>query len=98
MTRTLFLVIAILGVTPALLLALANLVATVVPRFFRPISISLRLFGPGGSTYDLRPAFHLSATTTLFIIVGSVLLFAGIARIRPETPLKQSLPPSSTPQ
>ncbi len=98
MTRTLFLVIAVLGVAPALLLALANLVAAFVPRFFRPISVSLRLFGPSGSTYDLFPALHLSALTTLLIIAGCVLLLAGIARIRPETPLRQSLPPSSTPR
>jgi hypothetical protein len=98
MTRALFLVIAALGVAPAVLLALVNLVAAIVPRFFRPISVSLRLFGRRGSTYDLGPALHLSAATTLLIIVGSVLLFAGIARIRPETPLSQNPPPSSTPR
>ena len=97
MTRALFLAIAVLGVAPAVLLALANLAARMVPGFFRSISVSLRLFGPGGSTYDLRPALHLSTTTTLLIIVGSILLLAGVARIRPEAPLKPSLSPPSTP-
>ena len=97
MTRTLFLSLAILGVAPAVLLALVNLVVDVASRFFRPVSFSFRTFGRNGAAFDFLPALHLSATNSLLILVGSALLVVGIARIRPEIPLKPSPTASSPP-
>jgi len=46
MSRTLLLVVAAVGISPAVLLAFVNLMVTVGSRFFRPISLSARLYRP----------------------------------------------------
>ena len=98
MTRTLLLTIALIGITPAVLLAAGNLLAEIGSVFVRPFSMSFRLYLPGGRSFDVVPALQLSPSTSLLIIIGSALLIAGVTRIQPEQALGQTLPPTSSPQ
>jgi hypothetical protein len=100
MTRTILLSFAVIGLAPAVLLALANLVTRISAIVYRPLSLSVRLYRPGGGTVDFAPALQLSATTALLILLGAVLILAGIACIRPEVPARPLPlpPPASSPQ
>ena len=98
MTRTLLLTVTLIGILPAVLLAAGSLFAEVGSVLFRPFSLSLRLNLPGGRSFDVIPALHLSPSTSLLIIFGSAFLVAGILRIQPEQAPGQTLPPTSSSQ
>jgi len=95
MTRGLFLLIAFVGITLPVLLAVGNLLVAGWSLFppGLPLSFSARLYSrwPG-----MGPRIHASlfvATSCLILLSASLLLF-GLWQPRPETPLKpgQSLP------
>lgn len=85
MIRTFVLTLAIVGISPAVLLALFNLMFAVASVVYRPISLSFRLYRPGQPEQhvDLGSALLLSPTTSLLIVVGAGILLLGIARVQP---------------
>jgi len=99
MTRTFLLTVAAIGISPAVLLALGNLLLDFVSIFIRPISFSIRLFRPGhpGESLDFLPALTLPTTTSLLIIAGAGILLFGISHVPPEAARPRTLPSSSSP-
>lgn len=97
MTRNLLLLLAFVGIAPAVLLAAFNLVAFTWSVFSprRQLSLSARIYSRDGRSWDLEPTLHLSVATSCLILVGASLLVLGLWRIRPELFLKPNHLPSS---
>ena len=78
--KFILLVIAAIGIAPAVLWALISLVTCVISIAYRPVSISFRLYsgtgGIGGFNYHELPFF-----TSLCILAGAAMLIFGIASI-----------------
>ena len=79
--KLLLLTFAAIGITPAVLWALVSLVTFTFSVFFRPVSLSFRLYSKTGSGIGAFEYRELPVLISLSIVVGAALLIFGIASI-----------------
>lgn len=78
--RAVLLIVASIGIAPAVLWSLLSIVTASISIAYRPISLSFRLYTSAGTTEVIR--YHeLPVVTSLCILAGSVLLIFGISSI-----------------
>ena len=78
--RAVLLIVAVIGIAPAVLWSLVSIVTASISIAYRPVSLSFRLYSSAGSTgaFDYH---ELPVLTSLCILAGSVLLIYGIVSI-----------------
>jgi F0F1-type ATP synthase membrane subunit a len=79
--KLLLLTFAAIGVTPAVLWALVSLVTSALSVFFRPVSLSFRLYSKSGSSIGALAYQELPVLTSVSILAGAALLMLGISSI-----------------
>ena len=79
--KLLILIFATIGVTPAVLWSLVSLITSVISVFFRPVSVSFRLYSKTGTSVGGFEYHELPVLTSLSIVAGAALLVVGIASI-----------------
>ena len=78
--KLILLVIAAIGIAPAVLWALISLITSAISIAYRPISLSFRVYSGTGSIGGFK--YHeLPLFTSLCILAGAALLIFGIASI-----------------
>ena len=78
--KLLFLIVAVIGIAPAVLWSFISIVTEVVSIAYRPVSLSFRLYPNAGSTGAFE--YHeLPLLTSVFILAGAALLVFGICSI-----------------
>ena len=78
--KLLLILLSSVGITPAVLWALASVATAAVSIAYRPVSLSIRLYSDAGgiSAFD----FHeLPVFTSLCILAGAALLIFGLTSI-----------------
>ena len=78
--KLLLLIIAAVGIAPAVLWSFISIATEVVSIAYRPVSLSLRLYSSAGST-ELFQYHELPVVTSLCILAGAALLIYGITSI-----------------
>ena len=81
MTPKLLLTLAAIGITPAVLWSVVSLVTSAFSIFFRPVSLSFRLYSKTGGSIGAFEYRELPLLTSLSIVVGATLLILGIVSI-----------------
>ena len=79
--KLLLLIFTAIGITPAVLWSLVSLVTSAFSFFFRPVSLSFRLYSKTGSSIGGFEYHELPVLTSLSIVAGAALLIFGIASI-----------------
>ena len=78
--KAILLILAAIGIAPAVLWSLLSVVTAIISIAYRPISLSFRLYSSAGSTGLFR--YHeLPFVASLCILAGSALLIFGITSI-----------------
>ena len=78
--KAILLIVAALGIAPAVLWSLLSIVTASISIAYRPFSLSFRLYSSAGST-GLFEYHELPFVTSLCILAGSALLIFGITSV-----------------
>jgi hypothetical protein len=79
--KLLLLIFASIGITPAVLWSFVSLLTSAFSVFFRPLSLSFRLYSKTGGSIGAFEYRELPVLTSLSIVAGAALLLFGIASI-----------------
>ena len=79
--KLLVLIVAAIGITPAVLWSLVSLVTSIISVFFRLVSLSFRLYSKTGGSVGAFEYHELPVVTSLSIVAGAALVIFCIASI-----------------